>query len=62
MIEIQSLTFRYEGADRDALRDVSLTVPDGAFLGIINAAGIYYLEKAILKKNNEQKLDSKDDN
>lgn len=34
----------------------------GAFLGIINAAGIYYLEKAILKKNNVQKLDSKNDN
>ncbi len=39
MIEVQSLTFRYEGADRDALRDVTLTVPDGAFLGIIGPAG-----------------------
>lgn len=39
MIEVQSLTFRYEGSERDALRDVNLTVPDGAFLGIIGPAG-----------------------
>lgn len=39
MIDIQSLTFRYEGAQRDALSDISLTVEDGAFLGIIGPAG-----------------------
>jgi energy-coupling factor transporter ATP-binding protein EcfA2 len=39
MIDIQSLTFRYDGAERDALRDITLTVPDGAFLGIIGPAG-----------------------
>ena len=39
MIDIQALTFRYEGAEKDALSDVTLTVPDGAFLGIIGPAG-----------------------
>ena len=39
MIDIQSLTFRYEGATRDALSDISFTVDDGAFLGIIGPAG-----------------------
>ena len=39
MIDIQSLTFRYEDADQDALRDVTLTIPDGAFLGVIGPAG-----------------------
>ena len=39
MIELQSLTFRYAGADRDALHDITLTIPDGAFLGIIGPAG-----------------------
>ena len=39
MIDIQSLTFRYDGAERDALSDITLTVPDGAFLGIIGPAG-----------------------
>ncbi|MCR4906122.1 MAG: energy-coupling factor ABC transporter ATP-binding protein [Clostridiales bacterium] len=39
MIELQSLTFRYAGADRDALHDITLTIPDGMFLGIIGPAG-----------------------
>ena len=39
MIEVQTLTFRYEGAERDALRDVNLTVPEGTFLGVIGPAG-----------------------
>lgn len=39
MIAINSLTFRYDGAEEDALRDVTLTVPDGAFLGVIGPAG-----------------------
>ena len=39
MIELQSLTFRYAGSDRDALSDLTLTIPDGAFLGVIGPAG-----------------------
>ena len=39
MIDIQNLTFRYDGAERDALSDVTLAVPDGSFLGIIGPAG-----------------------
>ena len=39
MIELQTLTFRYAGAERDALCNLSLTVPDGSFLGVIGPAG-----------------------
>ena len=39
MIDIQNLTFRYEGSDRNALSDITLSVPDGSFLGIIGPAG-----------------------
>ena len=39
MIELQALTFRYSGADRDALHDITLTIPDGSFLGVIGPAG-----------------------
>lgn len=39
MIEIQHLTFRYERAQQPALRDISLTVPQGDFLGIIGPSG-----------------------
>ena len=39
MIDIRSLTFRYDGAEEDALRDVTLEIPDGEFLGIIGPAG-----------------------
>ena len=39
MIEIKDLSFKYRGQEGFALRDVSLTVPDGAFVGIIGAAG-----------------------
>ena len=39
MIDIQSLTFRYDGAEKNALDDVTMTVRDGEFLGIIGPAG-----------------------
>ena len=39
MINIQSLTFRYEEAKTDALHNISLSIPDGSFLGIIGPAG-----------------------
>lgn len=39
MIEIKDLTFRYREGDRPAVRDVNLTIPDGAFIGITGAAG-----------------------
>ena len=39
MIDIKELTFRYEGSDRNALSDITLSVPDGSFLGIIGPAG-----------------------
>ena len=39
MIEIENLSFRYrEGADL-VLRNVSLTVPTGQFVGVTGAAG-----------------------
>ena len=39
MIDIQSLSFTYKDEEHPALRDVTLTVPDGGFLGIIGPAG-----------------------
>ena len=39
MVEIKNLSFRYRGADKHALSDITLTVPDGAFLGIIGTSG-----------------------
>lgn len=39
MIEISNLTFRYREGRAPVLRDASLTVPDGTFLGITGAAG-----------------------
>ncbi len=39
MIEIHGLSFRYADADRDALQNIELTVPDGDFLGIIGPSG-----------------------
>ncbi len=39
MIEIKELTFTYKDESRPALRNVSLTVPDGAFVGVIGPAG-----------------------
>ena len=39
MIEIQELTFTYREEPSPALSGVSLSVPDGAFLGVIGPAG-----------------------
>ena len=39
MIDIQELTFTYQGESKPALRDITLTVPDGAFVGVIGPAG-----------------------
>ena len=39
MIQIQDFSFTYKNEKTPALREVSLTVPDGGFLGIIGPAG-----------------------
>jgi energy-coupling factor transport system ATP-binding protein len=39
MIRIRNLSFRYQGADRNALSDISLHIPEGDFLGIIGSSG-----------------------
>ncbi len=39
MITIDSLTFTYQGADAPALSDISLSVEQGGFAGIIGPAG-----------------------
>ena len=39
MIEIQDLSFTYKGESKPALQEISLSVPDGGFLGIIGPAG-----------------------
>ena len=39
MIDIQELTFTYQGESKPALREISLSVPDGAFVGVIGPAG-----------------------
>ncbi len=39
MIDIQELTFTYKDEKEPALRDINLTVPDGAFVGVIGPAG-----------------------
>lgn len=39
MIEIKELSFTYSGAAQPALQEVSLTIPDGGFLGIIGESG-----------------------
>ena len=39
MIEIQDLTFCYRESAQPVLRDVSLSIPDGQFVGITGAAG-----------------------
>ena len=39
MIDIQELTFTYKDEPRPALSGISLTVPDGAFVGVIGPAG-----------------------
>ncbi len=39
MIQIQDLSFTYKNGESPALQEISLTVPDGGFLGIIGPAG-----------------------
>ncbi len=39
MIVIDDLTFQYEDGDQNALRNISLKIPDGGFLGIIGPSG-----------------------
>ena len=39
MITIQDFSFTYKGEKKPALQDVSLTVPEGGFLGVIGPAG-----------------------
>ncbi|MBR3619897.1 MAG: ATP-binding cassette domain-containing protein [Clostridia bacterium] len=39
MIKIESLTFQYDGGGEPALRDISLDVEPGGFIGIIGPAG-----------------------
>jgi energy-coupling factor transport system ATP-binding protein len=39
MITIKDLSFRYAGADRNALSGINLEIPDGDFLGIIGSSG-----------------------
>ncbi|HET7922962.1 MAG TPA: ABC transporter ATP-binding protein [Gammaproteobacteria bacterium] len=39
MIEIEGLNFRYPGASRDAIRDLSLRVPAGALFGLLGPNG-----------------------
>ena len=39
MIDIQELTFTYKDEKKPALRNITLTVPDGSFVGVIGPAG-----------------------
>lgn len=39
MIQIQDFSFTYKNGENPALQEVSLTVPEGGFLGIIGPAG-----------------------
>lgn len=39
MIEIQELTFKYEGAKKNALENISLNIEKGDFVGIIGESG-----------------------
>ena len=39
MIEIDGLTFQYDGAASPALKDISLRIEDGGFVGVIGHAG-----------------------
>ena len=39
MITIQDVSFTYKDEQAPALQEVSLSVPDGGFLGVIGPAG-----------------------
>ncbi|MBR2835500.1 MAG: ABC transporter ATP-binding protein [Coriobacteriales bacterium] len=39
MIEIKDFTFRYRESSEPVVKDINLTIPDGAFVGITGAAG-----------------------
>jgi ABC-2 type transport system ATP-binding protein len=39
MIQVQQLSFRYPGADGDALREVSLEIPHGSLFGLLGPNG-----------------------
>jgi energy-coupling factor transport system ATP-binding protein len=39
MVQIKSLSFKYQGGMKPALSDINLAVPEGGFLGIIGASG-----------------------
>ena len=39
MIQIQDFSFTYKSGETPALQEISLTVPDGGFLGVIGPAG-----------------------
>ena len=39
MIEIQNVSFQYREGDEPTLRDISLVIPDGQFVGVTGAAG-----------------------
>lgn len=39
MIQFKDFSFRYKGGDTPALQDISMTIEDGAFIGIIGNSG-----------------------
>ncbi len=39
MIEVENLSFRYDGAERPALREVNLTIGDGDYIALIGPNG-----------------------
>jgi energy-coupling factor transport system ATP-binding protein len=39
MVSIRNLSFRYKGAERNALSGINLEIPEGDFLGIIGSSG-----------------------
>ena len=39
MIEVRNFSFRYHGASAPAVLDVSLSIPEGSFVGVTGAAG-----------------------
>ena len=39
MIELKDFSFRYREGSEPVLKDVSLTIPDGSFVGITGPAG-----------------------